>query len=365
MPPRLNIPPITRAALVLLLAQSILSGIIRYRQWTSSSDVLVVPFLTLVPSMSLVYPWTIFTTSFVESNVFTLAMAGMTLWHGGKYLERAWTSREFAKFMVIVTVLPNALCFAVLVTLFALTGDVMWTLTPIAGTTSIQIAFLIAFSQLLPTHTVTLFRGIVSLRVPRFPLIFLLAVVVMSVVRIYSIAHVLLALYGFATSWTYLRFFKPAFPDLDANQSATLRGDASETFALSEFFPEALRPFVSSISSHIFDILVTLRLCTPFSQADVQASRGETSYMSRNTAGTSRAETERRRALALKALDQRLHAATAAQASAARTPQPPSTVQGDVNAQPKVTQAAMATPGSSMLGETTYNPEGDKGGNHA
>jgi len=127
MPPRLNIPPITRAALILLVVQSLLSAIVRYRGWTSSSDILVVPYLTLVPSMSLIYPWTLLTSSFVESNVFALAISALTLWHGGRYLERAWTSKEFGKFVVIVTLIPNALSFATLFILFVLTGNLVWT----------------------------------------------------------------------------------------------------------------------------------------------------------------------------------------------------------------------------------------------
>ena len=235
-------------------------------------------------------------------------------------------------------------------------------LTPIRGTTALQIGFLVAFTQLIPTHTVTLFRGIISLRVPRFPLLYILAVLVLAVLPIFSIAHVLLALNGFIVSWTYLRFYKPAFPDLDTNQGASLRGDASETFAFAEFFPDVARPAISGISDQIFNLLVTLRICTPFSQADHQASRGETAYVGRSAAGSSRAETERRRALALKALDQRLNAATAA--AAARPPQPPAAGQGDVSTQPKVTQPAMTASGN-MLGETHYNPEGDKGSTQA
>lgn len=127
MPPRLNIPPITRGCLVLLTAQSALSAALRFRSWTNATDVLVVPYLTFVPSMSLVYPWTLFTTTFVESNLFTFIDAGLTLYHGGKYLERAWTSKEFAKFILIVSMLCNILTFATLYTFFVMTGNPMWT----------------------------------------------------------------------------------------------------------------------------------------------------------------------------------------------------------------------------------------------
>ena len=66
--------------------------------------------------------------------------------------------------------------------------------------------------------------------------------------------------------------------------------------------------------------------------------------------GGARAEAERRRALALKALDQRLHAATAG----AKAQVPPSVPAGpSVQIQPQPSQPA-------MLGETNYVPERDE-----
>ena len=128
MPPRLNIPPITRILLSVLGAQSLISFAIRFSQWqpTSNSDI-VVPYLQLVPQLSLFYPWTFITTSLVENNFFTLVIAGVVLFYGGRYLERAWTSREFAKFLLVTTLIPNALCFAILIFLYAITGDMLWT----------------------------------------------------------------------------------------------------------------------------------------------------------------------------------------------------------------------------------------------
>jgi membrane associated rhomboid family serine protease len=126
MPPRLNIPPITRILITALLFQSILSFGIRYQQWSAESDI-VVPYIALVPQLSLIYPWTFLTTTLVENNVFTLGIAGLTVFYGGRYLERAWSSAEFAKFLVIVSLIPNILSFGTLVVLFAITGDMQWT----------------------------------------------------------------------------------------------------------------------------------------------------------------------------------------------------------------------------------------------
>ncbi len=87
----------------------------------------VVPYLVLVPQLSLIYPWTFLTTTFVENNVITLGVSGLTIYYGGRYLERAWTSAEFAKFLLVAALVPNAFAFGILVILFAVTGDMAWT----------------------------------------------------------------------------------------------------------------------------------------------------------------------------------------------------------------------------------------------
>jgi membrane associated rhomboid family serine protease len=125
MLPRFNIPPITRILLIVLILQSFLGFAIRYRQWSKTSEA-AIPYLTLVPSLSITYPWVFLSTTLVESNVFTLGISGFTIYHGGRYLERAWSSREFVKFLLIVSLIPNLLTFAMLVFLFAMTADARW-----------------------------------------------------------------------------------------------------------------------------------------------------------------------------------------------------------------------------------------------
>ncbi|KAF6819936.1 Rhomboid-like protein 19 [Colletotrichum sojae] len=359
MPPRINIPPVTRVLLAVLVLQSFLSAAIRYRQWSATSEI-VIPYLTLIPQLSLIYPWTFLTSTLVENNIFTLGIAGVTIYYGGRYLERAWSSAELAKFVAITAVIPNTMTFALMIIFFTLTRNERWTLTVIGGTIPMQISFLVAFSQLVPAHTVTLFRGILSLRVPRFPLLYLGIVFALSLTPLLTTASFSLALTGFLTSWTYLRFYKAVFPDLDASQPTSLRGDASETFAFAEFFPGPVKPFVAALSAQVFDVLVAMRICSPFSPENAQAGRGN-NFIQRNGPGGARAEAERRRALALKTLDQRLHAATANAASRPSSQPPAQQPTGPtVQTQPQAhTQTAMTTQPTEMLGETNYTPEQD------
>ena len=175
----------------------------------------------------------------------------------------------------------------------------------------------------MPEHTVTIFRGAIKIRVKHFPSIFLVANTLSGII-IGTDTALVLAWTGFLTSWTYLRFYKQ-----QENLSTTgtgsnpLRGDASETFAFAYFWPDMVQPPVAAIADGIYNALVTMRICTPFSVQDVETGNEQASARSegglpslldhsgRRGGRSKQEEAERRRALALKALDQRLHAATA------------------------------------------------------
>jgi len=127
--------------------------------------------------------------------------------------------------------------------------------------------------------------------------------------RSWELAHI-----AFLVSWIYLRFYKVNTLDtLPTTSSAvmpstTLRGDASETFSFASFFPDIIQPPITSIGNTIFNLLVKLGVCRPWSQGDVELSNaraeqreGGASYTlgaaSRTAAppGSARAEAERRR----------------------------------------------------------------------
>ena len=63
--------------------------------------------------------------------------------------------------------------------------------------------------------------------------IFTIAVLTaLAALRVTNWAPVMLASYGFLTSWTYLRFYQ---------RRETVQGDASEAFAFEEFMPSPLQ----------------------------------------------------------------------------------------------------------------------------
>lgn len=132
MPPRFNIPPLTRALLLTTIFQTVVYASLKYKLWISSTsstatarpdNIQAIPYLTLVPGPSLFFPWVFVTATFVEGNIFTLVVALNAVFYGGKYLERAWGSREFGKFVGVVTVVPNFWTMAIVWTWYVMGGE--------------------------------------------------------------------------------------------------------------------------------------------------------------------------------------------------------------------------------------------------
>ena len=130
MPPRFNIPPLTRALLLTTVGQSVIYAGLKYKMWMTEADSTsrphasgAIPYITVVPPQSIFFPWTFFTATFVEGNIFTLIIALNTIFYGGRYLERAWGSKEFAKFIAVVSGLSNALVLTELYLWHVLTGS--------------------------------------------------------------------------------------------------------------------------------------------------------------------------------------------------------------------------------------------------
>ncbi|KAK3699195.1 hypothetical protein LTR37_016556 [Vermiconidia calcicola] len=314
MPPRINLPPLTRGLFLVLLCLSALNVSLRSRKWAASTTrkealtpknyiyapELAIPYLVIVPTTSIKFPWTALTAALVENNAVSLAISGLVIWFGGRYLERAWGSKD-----------P----------------------TPIQGLLAVEAGFLVALKQLVPEHTVSLFKGALRVRIKHFPAIFVLANMLSGPLLGTDTAF-WLSLIGFLVSWIYLRFFR--ISEISASSSATggegvrMKGDASDTFAFVAFFPDAIHPVLAPVCEGVYSTLVQLKLCAPFSDDAIEAgnenaasrSDGLPSIMNGGSrsdegGGGRRAEAERRRALALKALDQRLNAAAANRATSA------------------------------------------------
>ncbi|OQO08404.1 hypothetical protein B0A48_06274 [Cryoendolithus antarcticus] len=337
MAPRINLPPITRALLLILIALSTLNATLRFQKWSTSTSAAdqakpstvsyltsprwAIPYLVLIPSKSIIYPWTFLTSALIENNIVSLAISGAVLWFGGRYLERAWGGREYTKFVLFVTMIPNIVTFFIYALWHSVRGYSPPSATPINGLLALSASFLVSLKQLVPEHTVSVARSMISIRLKHLPALFVLANMLSGPLLGTDTAF-WLSLFGFYTGWIHLRFFRLAdigtAESASSAEGATMRGDPSETFAFVSFFPEIVHPFLAPVCNAVYDLLVQLKLIRPFPEFDVEsvsasaATRSASGLPQTTSAsgdGARTMEAERRRALALRALDERLNAA--------------------------------------------------------
>jgi hypothetical protein len=212
--------------------------------------------------------------------------------------------------------------------------------TTISGGIAIQAGFLVSFKQLVPEHTVAIAKGLVRMRVKHFPAIFLAANTISGIVLGTETA-MFLAYFGFMTAWVYLRFYRasPSLSSAATGDGSVIKGDASDTFAFAHFFPEPLQTPIGHFADGVYNVLISLGVCTPFSNEDIDAGNDQASARAEGGLPSIMNPSSRGgkgRATRAEALDQRLHAA------AARTAAP---------------SAPSAPESSNALGETNYEPE--------
>jgi hypothetical protein len=196
---------------------------------------------------------------------------------------------------------------------------------------------------LVPEHTVNVANGLIKMRVKHFPAVFLLLNTISGIILGTDTA-MLLAWIGFVSSWTYLRFFRvsPVVDIASTGDSSTSRGDASDTFSFAAFWPDIVQPYLEVVGDVVYKTLVSFKILTPFTAEDVDVGNMQATVRSGgdvlpnllNRPSGRRDDGERRRALAMAALEQRMQ-------NNASTTKPPTA----------------ALTGPSPLGETTYEPD--------
>ncbi|KAI0275018.1 hypothetical protein BC834DRAFT_850692 [Gloeopeniophorella convolvens] len=228
-----------------------------YLQWQSETRY-PVPYLTLVPGSSLFYPWTFFTSVFVETSVLRYVSTAPA---------RLWGGAETIKFIVATVTVSNIIAFVVNWIEYVLfrNADLFLYGMEYHGQMALQVGLL---------HQVQLF-GVIRAGSP------LIAVQTLPMAYVtLSTCPFIVIQFGWLVSWW-----------------RTTYGDRSETFALVNSFPPFMHTPITFLGNTVYIYASRFHLI-PGAGADIEANHSQP--------GSARAEAERRRAMALKALDQRL-----------------------------------------------------------
>ncbi|KAG1904682.1 eukaryotic integral membrane protein-domain-containing protein [Suillus fuscotomentosus] len=287
-----SVPPVTRFFTAATLASSTLYLWIR---WTTGPT--PVAYLTLVPGTSLFFPWTFATSALVEISIIELIISLLVIPASLAYFERLWGTVETLKFIIVCVTGPNIIGCAFNWIEFAVTRNAELFLYGMEyhGQMALFISLLVSFTQVIPEHQVQIL-GFIKARVKRFPMAYLTFSTIMTLLGFQS--PYILIQFGWFVSWVYLRFYKRNVGD--SLGGVVSYGDRSETFALTSWFPPFLHTPLSLLGNTVYKLATRLHLLPTSVPHDIES--GGYSQMP----GGARAEAERRRALALKALDQRL-----------------------------------------------------------
>eukprot|EP01132_Coremiostelium_polycephalum_P001073 gene1073-1359_t len=142
----------------------------------------------------------------------------------------------------------------------------------ICGSTGILIGLFVSLKQLIPEQEFLFFTGL-KIRAKQIPIIF-----------------------GPLVAWTYLRFYQ---------KKGNIKGDFNESFSFATFFPEAIQPPIKIVSNIVYRILTKLHMCQPGTGGNSSVLPMYNNNNSNNS--FSQADIDRRRALAVKALEERMN----------------------------------------------------------
>ncbi|MBA0881184.1 hypothetical protein Goshw_016912, partial [Gossypium schwendimanii] len=229
-------------------------------------------YLALIPARTIPFGWNLITAGYIEQSLHGVVVSVIGLLFMGKLLEPIWGSKEFLNYM------------------------------PLSGFHGVLAGFLVGIKQIVPDQELSLLK----IKAKWLPSLMLLISIAISFFTPDSATYLPTLIFGAYIGWIYLRYFQ-------RKPEAKHRGDPSEDFAFSTFFPEFLRPIIDPIAS-MFD-----RMLCGKSEASTNA-QGYTVGGS-PLIGSDPIEASRRRERGARALEERLAAERLAAGKNSEEPQ--------------------------------------------
>ncbi|XP_014823397.1 PREDICTED: transmembrane protein 115 [Poecilia mexicana] len=237
--------------------------------------------------------WTLVTHGLVEQHVWGVAASVGTVMACGRLLEPLWGALELLIFFAVVNVSAGVLAGLSYLLTYVATFDLDFLFAVrIYGAAGFLGGVLVALKQTMGDTTVL---RVPQVRLKAAPALVLLLLALLRLSGLLDSCAPLAAYsYGALSGWVYLRFYQ---------RHSRGRGDMSDHFAFASFFPEAVQPAVGLLAGLVHAALVKIKVCRKMvKRYDV----GAPSSITISLPGTDPQDAERRRQLALKALNERL-----------------------------------------------------------
>ncbi|EGC37228.1 hypothetical protein DICPUDRAFT_97329 [Dictyostelium purpureum] len=267
------------------------------------------------------FVWTLFTAGLYDTNFLNGIINIILLLYIGKHLEPIWGSKEFIKFIAIVNFFSGVCSFFFFIFLYIFSNVFYAYETNVCGFSGVIIGFSVAAKQLIPEQELALL--FLKVRAKWLPSIFILIRLVLFLFVGFSDKSFTLVLFGVLVAWVYLRFYQ---------LKGGVKGDLNESFSFATFFPEPIQPPIKTFSNIVFKILCKFSICE--NRSILPTTQNSSFSNDQNNLNYSAADMDRRRALAVKALEQRMQQQQhhpQAQPQQPMLPQQPQTPQNNTN----------------------------------
>ncbi|PIN11100.1 putative membrane protein [Handroanthus impetiginosus] len=249
-----------------------------------------VSYLALIPAKTIPFAWNLITAGYIEQSIAGDVISTIGLLFIGKLLEPIWGSREFLKFIFVVNFLTSVCVFVTAISLYYITTQETYLYMPISGFQGVLSGFLVGIKQIIPDQELAFLK----IKAKWLPSLALLVSIVVSLFTTDSASYLPTLVFGTYIGWIYLRYWQ-------RKPETKLRGDPSDEFAFSTFFPEFLRPIIDPIAT-IFERI----LCGRRSESSDQS--GGYTLGGASLPGSDPIEASRRRERGARALEERLAA---------------------------------------------------------
>ncbi|XP_033746676.1 transmembrane protein 115-like [Pecten maximus] len=258
----------------------------------------VIPYVAVTPGYVIppnFWFWTFVTHAFIEVHFWDVLVDIAVVILCGKLLEPLWGALDMLLFFLIVnTGVAVVTAFSYLIFYLVSKNEEFLFETYIHGLAGYIAGFAVAVKQIMPDH-VLVTSPFGKLRNTHIPLLLLFVVVTLRLAGLLDGPYPFMFGFGILISWIYLRFYQ--------KHTNGNRGDMADNFGFPSFFPSQLQPFVAMFSNTVFLALVKIKICKkPQRKYDVSSP----STITITLPGTDQ-DAERRRQVALKALNERLN----------------------------------------------------------
>ncbi|XVE75352.1 hypothetical protein DITRI_Ditri12bG0087500 [Diplodiscus trichospermus] len=197
-----------------------------------------VTYLALIPARTIPFGWNLVTAGYIEQSLHGVVVSTLGLLFMGKLLEPIWGSKEFLKFIFVINFLTSVCVFITAIALYYITRQGNYLYMPLSGFHGVLAGFLVGIKQIVPDQELSLLK----IKAKWLPSLMLLLSIAISFFTPDSATYLPTLIFGTYMGWIYLRY-------LQRKPEAKRRGDPSEDFAFSTFFPEFLRPIIDPIAS--------------------------------------------------------------------------------------------------------------------